>query len=87
MKEIKIELDDNLVSKLESRASELGVALDAFLAQAISQNAGRLVRPKKWMPPEIWNARVRGNDCQDCVHLASGDNPHGYKVAELSQSA
>jgi predicted transcriptional regulator len=45
MKEIKIELDDNLVSKLESRASELGVALDAFLAQAISQNAGRLVRP------------------------------------------
>ena len=86
MKEIKIELDDDLVWKLESRASELGVALDAFLAQAISQNADRLVRPKKWIPREIWDARVRGDDCQDCVHLASGDNPHGYKVAELRVS-
>ncbi|MBN2392708.1 MAG: hypothetical protein JXR84_18400 [Anaerolineae bacterium] len=86
MPRIQIALNDELVQKLEGRASELGLELSEFLSQAIQHNADKLIRPKVWMPREKWDALVRGDKCNDCLHLASGDNPHGYTIAHLRVS-
>jgi len=86
VQQVQIALKDDVTQKLEGRALELGLALDEFLAQAIEQNADKLVRPKAWMPRARWDALIRGENCNDCAHLASGENPHGYKVADLKVS-
>jgi len=86
MRQVQVALNDELAQKLEGRASEFGLMLDAFLAKAIEQNADKLIRPKVWMPRDKWDALIRGDNCGDCTHLASGQNPHGYKVADLRVS-
>jgi diadenosine tetraphosphate (Ap4A) HIT family hydrolase len=86
MKEVTIALNDELAEQLANRASEFGLQLDQFLEKAITRYADRLVRPKVWMPRGRWDALVRGDNCPDCAHLASGDNPHGFKIADLSVS-
>jgi hypothetical protein len=86
MPRIQIVLSDELVQKLEGRASELGFELSEFLSQAIQQNADKLIRPKVWMPREKWDALVRGDECNDCLHLASGNNLHGHTIAHLRVS-
>jgi diadenosine tetraphosphate (Ap4A) HIT family hydrolase len=86
MKSMQITLSDGLSQILETRASELGLELEEFLGKAISQNADKLMRPKEWMPREEWDARVRGDRCPDCAHLASGANPRGYGIADLAVS-
>jgi diadenosine tetraphosphate (Ap4A) HIT family hydrolase len=86
MPRIQISLNDELTQKLEGRALEFGLELSEFLTKAIQQNADKLTRPKVWMPREKWDALVRGDNCLDCVHLASGDNPHGYTIAHLRVS-
>nr|BAM62588.1 histidine triad [uncultured microorganism] len=86
MKEIRIAMNDELERKLGGRASELGLKLGEFLAEAIKRYADRLVRPKVWMPRESWDALVRGDNCPDCAHLASGENPHGYRITDLRVS-
>jgi len=86
MRQVQVALNDELAQKLEGRASELGLMLDEFLAKAIEQNADKLIRPKVWMPRDKWNALIRGDNCNDCAHLASGQNPHGYKVTDLKVS-
>jgi len=86
MRQVEVALNDELAQKLEGRASELGLMLDKFLAKAIEQNADKLIRPKVWMPRDRWDAIMRGDNCNDCAHLASGQNPHGYKVADLRVS-
>ena len=83
---VQIALNDDIGRKLENRALELGVTLDDFLTKAIEQNSDKLIRPKAWMPRVQWDALIRGEDCNDCAHLASGENPHGYKVADLEVS-
>ena len=86
MRQVQVALNDELAQKLEGRASELGLMLDKFLAKAIEQNADKLIRPKVWMPRDRWDAIMRGDNCNDCAHLASGQNPHGYEVADLRVS-
>lgn len=86
MKNLEIVLSDRLIKQLKERASALEVDVAQFLSQAIEQNADKLIRPKAWMPREEWEARVRGDRCPDCAHLASGVNPHGYVVADLQVS-
>jgi len=86
VRQVQIALNDDIGRKLENRALELGLALDEFLTKAIEQNADKLIRPKVWMPREKWDALIRGDDCNDCAHLASGENPHGYKIADLEVS-
>ena len=78
MQRIEIRLNDKLAQQLKDRATGLGLELSEFLMQAIEQNADKLTRPKGWMPREKWDALVRGDNCPDCVHIASGQNPHGY---------
>jgi len=86
VRQVQIALNDDIGRKLENRALGLGLALDEFLTKAIEQNSDKLIRPKVWMPREKWDALIRGDNCNDCVHLASGENPHGYKVADLQVS-
>ncbi|MCP4540703.1 MAG: hypothetical protein GY832_26490 [Chloroflexi bacterium] len=86
MPRIQVSLNDEIAQKLASRAAELGLALDKFMTQAIQQNSDKLTRPKMWIPREEWDARVRGDGCPDCVHLATGENPHVYTIAYLRAS-
>jgi diadenosine tetraphosphate (Ap4A) HIT family hydrolase len=86
VKQVQIALNDDIGRKLDNRALELGVTLDEFLTKAIEQNSDKLIRPKAWMPRAKWDALVRGDNCNDCAHLASGQNPHGYQVADLRVS-
>lgn len=86
MRKVTIELKDELAQQLDSRASEFGFTIGQFLAEVIERYADRLVRPRVWMPRERWDALVCGRECPDCAHLASGENPHGFKIADLGVS-
>ena len=40
----------------------------------------------KWMAPEAWQALKQGKDCPMCADIHLAENPHSFKVCELSQS-
>lgn len=88
MKKIHLELTDKLIQKLEIYAKELGLELDEFLAQAISQNVDEILikRPKTWMPREKWDALVHGENCPECHHLKTGVTSHTYPITDLKIS-
>lgn len=86
MKEIAIMVDDAIAQKLENRSSEEGMSINSFLSKAVEQNVDKLIRSRKWMPLEQWTTISRQEYCYDCVHLQTGQNQHGYPIANLSVS-
>lgn len=40
----------------------------------------------KWMAPEPWQALKHGKACPMCADIHLAENPHSFKVCELSQS-
>ncbi len=86
MKTITITVADKVASKLDSQAFEEGMSIDNFLAKAIENNIDKLIRVRKWMNREEWNAISNGENCPDCAHILSGDNPYGYPIANLTLS-
>ena len=86
MKEITITLNDEIAEKLENRSFEDGMSLDLFLSKAVEQNVDKLIRSRKWMSLEKWTAISQSENCNDCLHLRTGQNPHGYPIANLTIS-
>lgn len=86
MKEIRIVVDDEIAQKLENRSSEEGMSINSFLSKAVEQNVDKIIRSRKWMPLEQWTTISRKENCYDCIHLQTGQNPHGYPIANLSVS-
>src|SRR5690349_21301534 len=88
MKELRLNLRDEMVAALERKASQLG-GLDVadFLSAEIERHLGDLISQavKTWIPQERWAALVRGEGCSICQLLrAEGDtNDEGYKICNL----
>src|SRR5947209_11825768 len=90
MPKVTLTLNDELFQEFAGYALQEGMEVDEFLSREIHQRAAQLLpaAPKAWMPPEQWDALVRGEQCPLCVEITSQEpvNPYGYTVADLGMS-